>query len=126
MKLPVFTLHSFLVFWTKFHPAHLFRLHNDLFFGISSLHAYSGLSAYSGHYSIFQYGTTENYALMDIGYDLLELFVFVLHEDSARDDINDADWISATCGNLGCRFRRVFGVRLEDHFPDLKKKIISY
>jgi hypothetical protein len=50
---------------------------------------------------------------------LLELFVFVLHENRAIDDIDNTDGVSATGGNLGRGFGRVVGVRLEHHLPDL-------
>ena len=52
-------------------------------------------------------------------YDLLELFVFVLHKNRAVDNIDDADTVSSTCGDLGRRFVPIIGVGFKDHVPDL-------
>ena len=54
---------------------------------------------------------------------LLQFFVFVLHENSSSVDIHDADTVTATGGDFGCGFGRVFGIRLENNFPYLKRDI---
>ena len=52
--------------------------------------------------------------------DVLELFVLVLHEYSTGDDINNTNRVPTAGCHLGGRFIWVFGVRFENHLPDLE------
>ena len=52
--------------------------------------------------------------------NLLELFMFVLHEYGTGDDINNTDRIPTTGCHLGGRFAGIFGIRLKNHLPDLE------
>ena len=60
--------------------------------------------------------------------NLLELFVFVLHENRAIDDIDNANRISATRCNLRCGFVAIIRVGFKYYIPDLetKKKFLFY
>ena len=54
--------------------------------------------------------------------NLLELFVFVLHENRAIDDIDNANRISATRCNLRCGFVAIIRVGFKYYIPDLETK----
>ena len=59
--------------------------------------------------------------------NLLELFVFVLHENRAIDDIDNANRISATRCNLRCGFVAIIWVGFKYYIPDLEtKKFLFY
>ena len=53
---------------------------------------------------------------------LLQFFVFVLHENGSRVDIDDADGVASAGGHFGSGLGRVLGVRLEHDLPYLWNK----
>ena len=75
--------------------------------------------------SIYPYGLP--CTISDEKKNLLELFVFVLHENRAIDNIDNANRISATRCNLRCGFVAIIRVGFKYYIPDLEtKKFLFY
>ena len=77
------------------------------------------LLEYEKVYTHYPYGITLYYFRWKK--NLLELFVFVLHENRAIDDIDNANRISATRCNLRCGFVAIIWVGFKYYIPDLEK-----